>query len=255
MNPMLHYDVARLQAFQNNSSVRNSIQVSEVENVTVLKFEPVHYFNYAMGRIQTQEVLDWVEQFYLQTGVAQHQFLIDAEDMESRSILEQSSKYRPYTKIALMKLAPEETHLDFERNGLSLDPVTKETIREFAWLYLESFEAENRHAESVETNFEKKLDIPGLELFFIRDKGHPVGVTGIFHQKAYQILSVGAMLSDFRNRGFHKAALSQRLRWCREAAREIPVYSWAYAGSVSHQNMEKVGMSLAQEVLVYRHAQ
>lgn len=254
MNPILHYDVARLHAFQKNSSISNFIQVSELENLTVLKFKPIQYFNYAMGQIQTFEILDQVAQSYLQNGIAQHEFLIDAVDVQSRSILEKSGQYSPYTKIALMKLALEDTPFDFEQKGLTLDRVTRDTIDEFAWLYLESFEAENRHSESVESNFREKLEIEGLELFFIREQETPVGVSGIFHSQSYQTLSVGAILPKFRNRGFHKMALSQRLQWCRKSATGVPVYSWAYTGSVSHQNMEKVGMSLAQEILVYRHA-
>ncbi|MHA7130414.1 hypothetical protein [Algoriphagus namhaensis] len=255
MNPMLQYDVARLQAFQNNHAVCQSIQVSEVDELTILKFEPVKYFNYAMGRIHTNEVLDWVQDYYRQTGVTQHQFLIDAEDLQSRSILDHSDKYQRHTKIALMKLDPAAPHLHFEQKDLGLHRVTHETIRQFAWLYLEAFEAENRHAESVEDNFEKKLEIPGLEFYFVKEQEQPVGVTGIFQRETFQILSVGAILPAFRNRGFHKAALSQRMDRCKQTAPGIPIFSWAYHGSVSHQNMIKTGMELAQEVLVYRHAQ
>ncbi len=255
MNTLLQYDLLRLEAFQNNPSVRNSILISHAEDLTLLKFKPVNYFNYCIGKIKDSEILEWVRQFYADTNSNQHQILIDSGDSLSKSILDKQADYSFFKKISLMKLESIDEFQDYNFEGFSLERVTERTIQEFAWLYLECFEAENRHAESVEENFFQKLQIQGIQFYFIRWHEQKIGITGLYQHANFQILSVGAVLANFRNRGFHKAALTWRIKTCRKEAYQVPIYSWAYQDSISHKNMIKAGMTLSQELLVYRNAE
>jgi hypothetical protein len=239
MNTLLQYDLLRLEAFQNNDSVRDSIAISTSGELTLLKFKPVNYFNYCIGKIESPQVLDLIRSFYSDTVEKKHQILIDAKDEFSKSIVMDCPDYRFIRKIAVMQLKPEETFRDFSHPHLQLRQVTEATIREFAWLYLQCFEAENRHKESVEENFLYKLRVDGVKFYFIQWNKTPIGISGIYQNNEVQILSVGAVKEEFRNLGFHKAALSWRIRSCRQFNPHLPIYSWAYQPSISQRNMLK----------------
>ncbi len=253
MNTLLQYDLLRLEAFQNNHTVRESISIFKEGELTLLKFKPVNYFNYCIGKIESPKVLDLIRSFYSDTVEKQHQILIDAEDLISQSLIRDCHDYRFFRKIAVMQLKPEESFREFSHPNLHLRQVTEANIREFAWLYLQCFEAENRHKESVEDNFLYKLHVDGVKFYFIQWNEIPIGITGIYRNKEVHILSVGAVKEEFRNLGFHKAALSWRIQSCRQYRPDLPIYSWAYQDSISQGNMLKSGMNLAQELLVYQY--
>lgn len=253
MNTLLQYDLLRLEAFQNNHTVRDSIAISKEGELTLLKFKLVNYFNYCIGKIESPQVLDLIRSFYSDTVEKQHQILIDAEDQISHAIVRECSDYRFFKKIAVMRLKPQESFRDYTHPKLQLRQVTEANIREFAWLYLQCFEAENRHKESVEENFLYKFRVDGVKFYFIQWNNLPIGITGLYQNDEVQILSVGAVKEEFRNLGFHKAALSWRIQTCRNFRPDLPIYSWAYLHSISQENMLKSGMNLAQELLVYQH--
>jgi hypothetical protein len=255
MNTLLHYDLLRLEAFKKNDSVKDAIAISQFEDLTLLKFCPVNYFNYCFGKVENHQVLDLVKEFYSDTVQRQHQILIDSKDRLSQSILEQDEDYHFFKRIAIMKLSPTHPAMDFSEKEMTLVSVTSHNVGEFAWLYLRCFEAENRHAESVEENFLHKLNVPGMKFYFIQRDQQKIGITGLYQNPDFQILSVAAVLPDFRNLGFHKSALSWRIRTCKEMNSLSPIFSWAYQNSISHQNMIKVGMSPAQEIWVYQHVE
>lgn len=253
MNTLLQYDLLRLNAFQKNPAVQNVISISKEGELTLLKFRPVDYFNYCIGKIESPQVLNLVRSFYSDTVEKKHQVLIDSQDYFSRSILEQSLDYQFTKKIALMKLEPFQEFKDFGLERLSLRRVKIQDILDFKRLYLESFEAENRHDESVEENFKLKILAEGTKFYFIQTQENRVGITGIYQNQEAHILSVGAVLKDFRNQGFHKAAMTRRIQACRETNPHLPIYSWAYQDSISHQNMIKSGFSISQELWAYQH--
>jgi len=253
MNTLLQYDLIRLEAFQSNKAVRDSIAISKEGGLTLLKFKQVNYFNYCIGKIESPQVLDVIRSFYSDTVEKQHQILIDTTDQISQAIVKDCPDYRFFKKIAVMQLKPAESFREFTHPSLHLQQVTEANIREFAWLYLQCFEAENRHKESVEENFMCKLHVPGVKFYFIQWNDLPIGITGLYQNDEVQILSVGAVKQEFRNLGFHKAALSRRIQTCRNLRPDLPIYSWAYLHSISQENMLKSGMNLAQELLVYQH--
>lgn len=255
MNTLLHYDLLRLEAFQNNPLVRESISISHSQDLTLLKFLPVQYFNYCLGKIESKQVLLKIKDFYSDTYQRQHQILVDSKDEMSRSVLEESKDYRLYKKIGIMRLAPGNTFQELSLEMPKLIRVTEDQIGEFAWLYLKCFEAENRHAESVEENFLQKFKAKGIQFYFIQWNKCAVGIAGLYSHPDFQILSVAAVLPEFRNQGFHQSALVQRIKIARGKCDSTPIYSWAYQNSISHLNMRKFGMDQVQELLVYRHVE
>lgn len=254
MNTLLHYDLLRLEAFQNNVSVRNSIAIDETGELTLLKFKTIHYFNYCIGKVTSLELLDYIQKFYADISENKHQILIDSEDYLSGEIIQQSLDYRLEGKISIMKLIPENFAGHPILPEVDLVPVSEQNIKEFAWLYLSCFEAENRHEESVEENFRLKLNVEGLHFYFINYKNKPVGITGLYFHPKFTILSVGAILKEFRFLGIHKSALSWRIQKSQAVQGDQPIFSWAYTDSISYQNMVKTGMQLSQELLVFQHA-
>lgn len=253
MNSLLHYDLLRLEAFQNNQAVRNSIAIAQEGGLTLLKFKPVKYFNYCLGKIESPKMLDLIRDFYTDTVEKQHQILIDTEDEASKAILSHCPDYQIDQKIAVMCLPPGARYHRFVHTDIRLKQVSENEISEFAWLYLDCFEAENRHAESVEENFLHKLRVDGLKFYFIQRNEQNVGITGLYQNAEFELLSVGAIKYEFRNLGFHKAALSWRIDHCRNQNPDLPIFSWAYQNSISHCNMIKSGMSLFQELLSYKY--
>jgi hypothetical protein len=254
MNTLLHYDLLRLEAFQNNVSVRNAIAINDTGELTLLKFKPINYFNYCIGKVNSLEALDYVKKFYADITGNKHQILIDSEDYLSKKIVQQSPNYSLEERISIMKLIPEGFAGYAIHQELELVPVSEQNIKAFAWLYLSCFEAENRHEESVEENFRLKLNIDGLQLFFIRYKNKPVGITGLYFHPQFTILSFGAVLKEYRFLGIHKSTLSWRIQRSEATQGTKPIYSWAYTDSISYQNMVKTGMTVSQELLVFQHA-
>ncbi|WP_144606038.1 hypothetical protein [Algoriphagus algorifonticola] len=254
MNSLLHYDLMRLTAFQKNESVKNEIAINKHGELTLLKFNQVNYFNYCIGKIISLEALNLIESFYADTNDKKYQILIDAKDTFSQNILEGESKYQLKEKIAIMKLEHHEEPVFFHNEKVRLEPVTAESIDRFSWLYLECFEAENRHAESVEENFRQKLKIEGIQFYFIVYDDKFVGITGTYFDPVFSILSVAAIQKSYRNLGLHKVILTNRIKHLRIQFENRPIFSWAYKNSISHQNMIKSGMSLSEEILVYQYA-
>ena len=255
MNTLLHYDLLRLEAFQNNPRVRDSISISHTQDLTLLKFLPVHYFNYCFGKIESKQVLGKVKDFYADAYQGQHQILVDSQDELSKSVLKEAPEYCLYKKIGIMGLPPEVPFQYLNLENTELIPASEENVGEFAWLYLRCFEAENRHAESVEENFLQKFKTPGIQFYFIEWNKSRVGIAGLYAHADFQILSVAAVLPEFRNKGFHQSALTQRINICRERNQTSTIYSWAYQDSISQGNMIKIGMSQVQELWVYRHVE
>jgi len=254
MNTLLHYDLLRLDAFQNNLSIRDHIAVEDFGELTLLKFTPINYFNYCIGKVNSLELLDYIKKFYSDIVENKHQILIDSGDYLSSEIIQKSPDYKLEGKISIMKLIPENFTGYPIIAEVELVPVTEQNIKEFAWLYLSCFEAENRHEQSVEENFRLKLNVEGLQFYFINYKNKPVGITGLYFHPNFTILSVGAILKEYRFLGIHKSALSWRIQRSEAINGSKPVFSWAYKDSISHQNMVKTGMTVSEELLIYQHA-
>jgi len=253
MNTLLQYDLLRLNAFQNNPSVRNSIAINDTGELTLLKFKPINYFNYCFGKINSPEVLDYVKKFYSDIAENRHQILIDSDDNFSREIILQSPNYRLEKNISILKFIPQNFGGYPILSGVELVPANEQNIKEFAWLYLSCFEAENRHEESVEENFRLKLTVDGLQLYFIHYNNKPVGITGLYFHPQFTILSFGAISKKYRFLGIHKSALSWRIKKSEAIQGSKPVFSWAYKNSISYQNMVKAGMAVSQELLAFQH--
>ncbi len=254
MNTLLQYDILRLKAFQNNLSVRNSIAINDTGELTLLKFIPINYFNYCIGKINSTEVLDYVKNFYADISENKHQILIDSKDYLSEKIIHRSSNYSLEAKISIMTLMPEDFNEHLIHPEVELIPASGQNIQEFAWLYLACFEAENKHKESVEENFRLKLTVDGLQLYFIYYNHKPIGITGLYFHPQFTILSVGAILKEYRFLGLHKSALSWRIQKSKATTGSKPIFAWAYKDSISYQNMLKIGMTVSQELFAFQHA-
>lgn len=254
MNSLLQYDLLRLRAFQNNISVRNSIAINDTGELTLLKFIPINYFNYCIGIINSTEVLEYVKNFYSDISENKHQILIDSEDFLSREIILESSNYKLKEKVSIMNLIPDDFTWHLIHPEVEIIPASDQNIKEFAWLYLSCFEAENRHGESVEENFRLKLTEDGLQLYFIHYNNKPVGVTGLYFHPEFTVLSFGAILKEYRFLGLHKSALSWRIQRSKATHESKPIFAWAYKDSISYQNMLKIGMKVYQKLLVFQHA-
>jgi len=253
MNILLQYDLLRLKAYQNNISVRNSIAINHIGELTLLKFIPINYFNYCIGKINSTEVLDYVKNFYSDISENKHRILIDSMDYLSREIIQLSSDYRLEEKISIMTLLSKDFNGHIIDPEMELVPVSEQNIKEFAWLYLACFEAENRHKQSVEENFRLKLNIDGLQLYFIYYNHKPIGITGLYFHPQFTILSFGAVLKEYRFLGLHKSALSWRIQRSKEMQGSKPIFSWAYKDSISYQNMLKIGMTVSQDLLAFQY--
>ena len=253
MNFFLKYDILRLEACQKNENVRDSITISREENLTLLKFKLLKYFNYGIGKIENQQVLERIKNFYADSLERHHQILLNSNDLESQSILEKCPDYELIKSVAVVYLEPKENFQDFSKSGLSLIRVNEKTISEFAWLYLKCFEAENWHPESVEENFRNIFESKGVRFYFLYFEGSPIGITGVYQHDDFYFLSAGAVLPEFRNFGFHKVSLSLRLAMCRNENPDLPIFSWAYFDSISHKNMVACGMSLRKKLLVFQY--
>jgi ribosomal protein S18 acetylase RimI-like enzyme len=97
------------------------------------------------------------------------------------------------------------------------------------------------HHAGAKANMSGWLDVPAFRLYLIRIDGRPAAAAKLFLHDDVALLPDAATDPDFRGRGLQTALLRHRSAVAAQSGAEL-VFSQAAFGSVSHRNMERVGL-------------
>ena len=254
MNIIFQYDLDRLTAYSLNPD--NKIEISLGQSYNIFSFLEVGYFNYTFVSnrqpLATTD-LDRIKTFYLQRNITKHKILISHTDFESATILDSDNDYQHTATIVKTRFKHQPLHQKMNANDVEFETVDSTNIEQFTITYLNSFDAVDKDYKSVARNFKLLLDNKAIQLLLLKSKENIVGINVLYHSNDEVYFAGGAILPEYRNKGFHKASLALRINQAMEAEHAKDIISWAYKSSVSVENMLKMKMQVAEEFLVYEY--
>jgi ribosomal protein S18 acetylase RimI-like enzyme len=126
--------------------------------------------------------------------------------------------------------------------GPDIVPVDSPTLmEEFLDALLDGWVIPREHHEGAKANMRGWLDVPDWRLYFIRQDGRAAAAAKLFLHDGIGYLADAATHPDFRSRGLQSALLRHRASVAAQAGVEL-ICSQAAFGSISHRNMERVGL-------------
>ncbi len=254
MQAIFQYDLNRLNAYSEIPS--NRIAVRQDKSFINFCFPKVDYFNYTIqlnGEPLSNEKIAEINEFYLSKHVRRHKLIISASGTESIELLKGLADYTLTAIIAKTAFTSASTGLVQSNPDIEFIPVDNNLIEQFTALYLRGFNAENRDVNEVSQNFCRLLRIDNLDLFLLNHRNIFIGVNVLYYAEHETVLAGGAILPEYRNRGFHQYGLQFRIR---QASSRVPgkkIVGWAYKPGISLRNMLKQGMNIEEEFFVYEY--
>jgi ribosomal protein S18 acetylase RimI-like enzyme len=112
---------------------------------------------------------------------------------------------------------------------------------EFLDALLAGWDIPREHHEGAKRNMRGWLGMPDWRLYLVRVDGRPAAAAKLFLHDSVGFFADAATHPDFRGRGLQTALLRHRARVAAESGAEL-IYSQAAFGSVSHRNMERIGL-------------
>jgi len=106
------------------------------------------------------------------------------------------------------------------------------------------------HHEPAKANMRGWLGIPDWRLFLVRIDGKPAAAAKLFVKDGVGLFPDAATRPEFRGRGLQTALLRHRATVAAQSGAEL-IYSQAAFGSVSHRNMERIGMRVLCSRLIW----
>ncbi|QMW05018.1 hypothetical protein [Spirosoma foliorum] len=252
MELFVRYDLERLAKYATLPQNTSRIRIYVTTNYACLHFADVSYFNYCicLDIQQIRQIVEETKRFYQATP---HRLLVEdtVQQADIHLFLKQQgycSKGRQVVLVApdqFSKLNVTEVVTDLERvSVVNLHPFTQD--------YLTAFESNRTDAEPVAINFGQLLRSSDILLYRVLADQRPVGIAALYQQNKHFLLAGGATLPLYRNQGFHTGALINRLRYCYQH-QPASISAWAYEGSVSYQNMCRLGLVPHKRYWIYEH--
>lgn len=254
MQAIFQYDLNRLNAYSLIPS--NRIAIRKAQDFISLCFPDVAYFNYTVqlsGKPLSREKITEINAFYDNKRVSRHKLIVPINAIESIELLKSLANYSQTAVIAKTAFTTTMHNMESSTQDLEFIPVDNCLIDQFTDLYLRGFDAENRNINQVTQNFSRLFRIENLDLFLLRHKNVFVGVNVLYYAEEETVLAGGAVLPEYRNRGFHQNGLKFRIRQALGRAPGQKIVGWAYKSGISLNNMLKQGMEIEEEFFVYEY--
>ncbi len=256
MELFFKFDQLRLKAFQ-ESALENNIDILSKESYTAYCFQDVEYFNYLFlndsKRFDVNAISE-VQVFYENRKISTHKIILKSDRANKHQALLDDSGYQHKQTIVKTTYPLKLKEVFFPKTKIGFEKVNQNNIYEYTVTYLNSFEAVARNFKRVSENFKMLLTIEGFEAYVMKVGGEPVGIVALFIDSHDYFLAMGAVLKEYRNLGYHKAGLTMRLRKIVSDPYVQSIISWAYKGSISHQNMLKLKMKEECQYSVYEYS-
>jgi len=239
MNTFQTYDLFRLLNFKKR---KHTIEFGETDSLVYYRFDEVDYFNYVLIKsfpIAKREFID-ILSIYVNNKRKVVKFIFPIKyKTKVQSLIGLDSFFHEIICVEKFVLKKEVSKISYQY----LLPVKTETnILLYTKLYLEGFNSNKTNVKDVAKNFKLLLDTGKVDLFLIINNSKIAGVCSNFYNDDKVFLCACTVLEAHRNIGLQKAAIKERI--------EIGINkgyfrftSWAYANSLSHQNLIKSGFS------------
>jgi hypothetical protein len=254
MQAIFQYDLNRLNAYSVIPS--NRIAIRKDQGFISFCFPDVSYFNYTVqlnGQPLSRERITEINEFYQSKCVGRHKLIVPAYAVESVELLKSLANYTQTAVIAKTAFATAMQGVAPSNRDIEFIPVDHSLIDQFTTLYLRGFDAENRDINEVTQNFCRLFRIDNLDLFMLSHKKVFVGVNVLYYAEQETVLAGGAVLPEYRNRGFHQNSLQFRIGQALSRAPGQKIVGWAYKPGISLRNMLKQGMNIEEEFFVYEY--
>lgn len=254
MQAIFQYDLNRLNAYSVIPS--NRIAIRKAQDFISFCFPEVSYFNYTVqlnGQPLSREKITEINAFYDNKRVSRHKLIVPANAIESIALLKRLSDYSQTAVIAKTALTTKMQNMKLSMRDLEFIPVDNSLIDQFTDIYLRGFDAENRNINEVTQNFSRLFRIENLDLFLLKHKNVFVGVNVLYYAEDETVLAGGAVLPEYRNRGYHQNGLQFRIRQALGRSSGQKIVGWAYKSGISLNNMLKQGMEIEEEFFVYEY--
>lgn len=251
MLEFVHFDKQRLYAFKNNPTVTNSIHVDIQQGIHLLTFQEVDYFNYAFGSITEADQLSLIQRFFQNRKSGWHKAIVHCADIHSRNFMESRTDYR-FKEIYCYFQAPTEKITPHRDEEIRLVKVDHTSIDLYATLYLDVFNADNKHPDSVEENLKLMLDIPSFNAYLVTsDHQEWMGICSFWINNQTLLYTAGGLRKEYRGRKFHLATLAARTIEAQQLGEFDRIASWALANSSSSHNLNAFGLTHTDNYHVY----
>ncbi|MEK4247455.1 GNAT family N-acetyltransferase [Psychrobacillus sp. FSL K6-2684] len=129
-------------------------------------------------------------------------------------------------------------------SSIVVRPLQKDEFDLFAAIYLEAFGLPSSIQDGIKQNNQVLFDVPGWEFYLALRHNVPIGIGVMYVEGELATLAAAATLPDYRNLGVQHALLHKRIEKAIEKGAKY-ITSEAAFGSVSHRNMERIGLKLA----------
>ncbi|MBR7797117.1 GNAT family N-acetyltransferase [Virgibacillus salarius] len=134
---------------------------------------------------------------------------------------------------------------------ITIKPIHIDNFNTFAHIYTKGFAMPDFLNPFIAENNAVLHKVPGWTFLLANSSNTPAGVGVLFTKNTIANLAAAATLPTDQNKGVHQALLQRRIQLAREANCKI-IVGQATFGSVSQQNMQKAGMTIAYTKSVWR---
>ena len=243
MELFFEYDLNRLRAYSQVKGNHNNIDILEDENLMAFCFPSVSYFNYAFAKnnqlLKLQEFVS-IKKFYQHRGILSHKF-IGLSGLYDCSLLS-GLGYHKKNIISQTKYAFDEQATSNYQFNTQFVKVTNIELKLFTQTYLDGFNAIDRDVNEVFANFQGLYSMPGTKLYLVKNEHDIIGIVVLYELNHHYFLAAGAILPKYRGHNHHKAGIMMRINKCLLDPNLNSIISWAYKGSISHHNMNRLNM-------------
>ncbi len=250
MQDFVEFDCCRLSAFSQNKTVSDYICVHHWDGLKLLNFKQINYFNYAFIEEINSEGFIKIEDYYRNHDVLNFKIIIDSSRTElNRTILE-LKKYKLRQVIGYFQGDKDEIE-QRQDNTLDLLEVNDSNINLYKDVYLDVFDAENRHPESVLENLRLVLSINNFKAFIALYNNEIVGICSFRVYNGNLMFTAGGLMKKYRGLGIQKMMFHNRKIVAESQWEFDKISSWAYHNTSSFNNLTSFGLANTRNFNVY----
>jgi hypothetical protein len=130
---------------------------------------------------------------------------------------------------------------------------TTDDLKAFQELYVQGWDISAGFAGTMKSYIEKWASYPGWYLFLASDGEMPISTAVLFVKNRTSYLADATTPAPLRGRGARMSLLAARIEQAKALGCEV-LFSRADFGSVSHKNMEKIGIPMSYTRSVWKSA-
>ncbi|MFC4411598.1 GNAT family N-acetyltransferase [Chungangia koreensis] len=136
-----------------------------------------------------------------------------------------------------------ESH-DLNESRITIRKLKRNEFDTYAEIYIRGFQMPAFLKSGVAQNNEILYNVKNWTFYLASYENEPAGIAALFIKDRIANLAVAATLPDFRNKGIQRALINHRIHQAKLQKCDL-IVGQAKFGSISQNNMERAGMSIA----------